>query len=326
MDRKTEYEALLQQFPNRIIRNEPLSTHTTFRIGGPADLFCTVRSADKLIQLLCAVRETTVPVVIIGSGSNILADDRGFHGLVIRFFNQNPPELNAPYITVSAGSLLQDVIKFAVNNSLSGLEFLTGIPGSVGGAVYMNAGAYGKSISDILHQAVIIDSDLQVQTVSSEYFQFGYRSSILQTTRFPVVSAVFRVTQGDAETIRTECSRISSIRWEKIPDETIPSAGSFFKNLPPEHPGENRRPAGFFLDKAGAKQMRFGGAAVYEKHANIIINTGTATASDVLQLARKMKTAVMKMFGISLEEEVRFLDAERGFTTIPADTSAAASL
>ena len=313
MERESAYQTLMQKFPDLIKRNEPLSTYTTFKIGGPADLFCTVYFSDELTAVLQSACSLEIPAVLIGCGSNVLVDDAGFRGLVVKFVNTESPLLEYPYLTVSAGNSLKTVLEFAAEHSLGGLEFLAGIPGSVGGAIYMNAGAYGKCISDIIRWAVILDEDFHPKKVAAEFFQFSYRSSVLQTVFFPVVSAVFEITRSDSQVIRAEYERILQLRREKVPEDSIPSAGSFFKNLPSEYPGENRRSAGLYLEKAGAKQMRVGDAAVYEKHANIIINTGSATAHDVLKLADRMKTAVANQFHFNLEPEVRFLAANRGF-------------
>jgi len=312
MHREKAYGLLLHRFPGTIVRDEALSRHTTIQIGGPADLFCEVNSVETLLLLLRTSHELQIPTVLIGGGSNLLVDDKGFRGLIIKFVNREPPHLDFPFLTVSAGSSLKEVLEYAAEHSLSGLEFLAGIPGSIGGAICMNAGAYGKTISELVRHAVIIGNDQELQTVSPDFFQFNYRSSILHSCPETVVSVTLEVSRGDASAIRKEYERILVIRASKQPKPTIPCAGSYFKNLPPERPGENRRPAGHFLEQAGAKSMKVGGAAVYSGHANIITNTGNATAQDVLKLGEKMKKAVYEKYKIMLEEEVRFLDAEKG--------------
>ena len=320
MDRDAAYGELMRMFPGLMAKSELLSKHTTIKIGGCADLFCELHSTGTLLPLLHAALNLQVPAVIIGGGSNLLVDDRGYKGLIVKFINHEPPGLEFPLLTVSAGNSLKEVLDFAADHSLSGLEFLAGIPGSVGGAVYMNAGAYGKTISEIVHSAVIINDKYDLQTVKPEFFQFSYRSSVLQVRPETVVSLSLKVSRGDSTAIRNEYERILSLRAGKHPKPSIPNAGSYFKNLPPEHPGGSRRPAGYFLEKAGAKTMKVGDAAVYSGHANIIINTGNASAQDVLRLAQKMKEAVYKKHNIILEEEVRFLDSEKGI--IQSDKSA----
>ncbi len=312
MKQNRRYDELEKNFPDIIRRNEPLNRHTTLKIGGAADLFGEVRSADTLLPVLKSACSLTIPTVIIGSGSNILVDDAGFRGFVVKFVSDKPSHLDFPYVTVSAGSVLKDFLEWAADRSLTGLEFLAGIPGTIGGALYMNAGAYGKSIGEILYKADIINEAFELQSIDRGFFEFHYRRSILQKRPVTVISAVLSIAKGVEKDIRTEYQRILSIRARKHPRPAIPCAGSYFKNLPPERPGDNRRPAGYFLEQAGAKSMKVGDAEVYDKHANIIINSGNATARDILKLAQNMKDAVYKKFNIALEEEVRFLDSKKG--------------
>lgn len=312
MDREKAYGLLLSRFPGIIVRDEPMSRHTTIQIGGPADLFCEVNSVETLLPVLRMLHELQIPTVLIGGGSNLLVDDKGFRGMIIKFVNREPPHLDFPFLTVSAGNSLKGVLEYAAEHSLSGLEFLAGIPGSFGGAICMNAGAYGKTIGELVRHAVIIGNDHELQIVNQEFFQFNYRSSILHFSPETVVSVTLEVSRGDATAIRKEYERIIAVRADKLPKPSIPCAGSYFKNLPPGSPGENRRPAGYFLEQAGVKSMKVGGAGVYSGHANIITNTGNAAAQDVLKLAEKMKKAVYEKYKIKLEEEVRFLDAEKG--------------
>jgi len=312
MKQNQHYDELEKQFPDIVRRNEPLDRHTTLKIGGAADLFCEVHSADTLCPVLKAARSLTIPTVIIGRGSNILVDDEGFRGFIVKYVNDELPRLDFPYVTVSAGNELKNFLEWAIDRSLTGLEFLAGIPGTIGGALYMNAGAYGKTIGEILYKADIVDETFELQSVDPGYFEFRYRKSILQKRPVTVISAVLSIANGIEKDIRLEYQRILAIRAQKHPRPAIPCAGSYFKNLPPERPGENRRPAGYFLEKAGAKSMKVGDAEVYHKHANIIINSGNASARDILQLAQKMKDAVYEKFNITLEEEVRYLDSKKG--------------
>lgn len=312
MDKNRSYRIIQDKFPGIFIKNEPLSKHTSFKIGGAADLFCSLVDTGTFQEVLKELKILSLPFVLIGGGSNLLVDSRGFRGVVVKLSGAGDPEIDFPVLKTGAGTRLQELLEFAAENSLSGLEFLAGIPGTVGGAVYMNAGAYGSSISDILFSAKILDDDFAFVEAGPEYFQFSYRDSILRQTKNIVVSASFIMLKGNKVDIVSEYSRIKSIRAEKHPAPDIPCAGSYFKNLPPENPGEHRRAAGYFLEKAGAKSMRSGGAAVSQKHANMIINENNASAADVLQLAEMMKNAVFEKYGITLEAEVRFLDAEKG--------------
>jgi UDP-N-acetylmuramate dehydrogenase len=312
MDKNSNYRTLQDKFPGIFIKNELLSNHTSFKIGGTADLFCPLNNTGTLQAVLKEAKNLSLPVVLVGGGTNLLVDDRGFRGVAVKFSGAGNPEIDFPVLKTGAGIQLQNLLGFAAENSLSGFEFLAGVPGTVGGAIYMNAGAYGSSISDIFLSATILDDDFTFVEAGLEYFQFSYRNSILQKTKNIVVSASFIIQKGNKVDIISEYNRIKSIRAEKHPAPDMPCAGSYFKNLPPEKPGEHRRAAGYFLERAGAKSMRSGGAAVSQKHANMIINENNASAADVLQLAEMMKKAVFEKYGIMLEAEVRFLDAEKG--------------
>ncbi len=312
MNSSKAYFELIRIYPYLIIRDEPLKNHTWFRIGGNADLFCTIDTPEILISVMKSARELEIPYVLIGEGSNLLVDDRGFRGLIIKYYSDSEPELDFPNVTASGGLALRELLRYAQRKSLSGLEFLAGIPGSIGGAVYMNAGAYGSSVSEILKSAVLINEDLIFEKVPKDYFHFDYRTSVVQLRKVYVASASFRIVPGNSNAIQKEYDRIIAIRHSKHPDETLPCAGSYFKNLPPEKPGENRRAAGMFLEQAGAKDLHVGDARVFENHANMIVNAGEAKASDVLKLADRMRDLVLEKFNFELIPEVKFLDAESG--------------
>lgn len=313
MDIESVYNKLLNRFPGVFTRNEPLHKHTCFQIGGNAGIFCLISSIDLLKTVLLTVRELEIPYAIIGGGSNLLVDDGGFRGLVIKFMaEKDEPVIEFPLLKVHAGKTLASVLDFAAEHSLSGLEFLAGIPGTIGGGVYMNAGAFGSSISEILHSARIITGENEITHVTPDYFHFSYRDSILQHNTDIVIDVSLRVKSGTSDEIVNKYIEIKKIRSQKHPPLDTPCAGSYFKNLPPDKPDGHRRPAGYFLEQAGAKSLKSGAAAVYHKHANMIINTGGAKARDVLQLAEKMKTAVYEKFHIRLEEEVCFLDEHKG--------------
>lgn len=311
--RKSEKQnELLQRFPGLIRTGEKLAEYTWFRIGGISDMFCTPRDRYELKSVLTAVKELDIPYVIIGDGSNLLIDDDGFRGIVIRISSGLEPVIENGLLTSEGGLTLSDVLSCAAENNLSGMENLAGIPGTVGGAVFMNAGAYGTSINELLVKAEILTAGFRIETVEPEYFRFRYRWSYLQESGDILLSATFALKEGNRQSIEAEYAGIKQDRAMKHPGEGEFCAGSYFKNLPPEEEGGRRRAAGLYLDRAGAKQFRSGGASVYHKHANMIINRGEATAGDVLRLAEMMKKAAKDKFGIVLEEEVRFLDSENG--------------
>ena len=312
MNAAAAYSEIESAFPGRIVRNERLDRRSYFRIGGAADLFCETGDSGLVRRIVLKCRELNVPWELIGSGSNLLIDDGGFRGLIIRFSSTDTPTFDFPLLTAHAGLELAAMLESAADRGLSGFEFMAGIPGTVGGAVFMNAGAYGGSVADVLVSADVLDESIEPVTMTAGDLQFSYRHSVLQRRRMIVTGAVFRGVRGEPGAIRAEYARIKSIRAEKHPGPDLPCAGSYFKNLPPEREGEWRRPAGRFLEEAGAKEMRVGGAAVFNKHANMIVNTGNARSEDVRELAGKMKHAVRRKYSIDLEEEVRFLDAVQG--------------
>jgi len=295
----------------RLRRNEPLKPFTTFYLGGPAEVFLEVRNEAELVAAVALARSEGLPYFLLGGGSNLVVSDRGVPGLVILNKAGDPDnvDLARGLITVSSGRPLSHLVGLAWRHCLTGLEPFTGIPGSVGGAVYGNAGAYGRSISDLLICADILTPEGELIRVDRDWFGFAYRTSALKRRRDIVVNVTVRVQAGEREQIKARMIDISTQRHAKHPPREIGSAGSFFKNLDPS-PGETRRrAAGEVLEKAGAKQMSFGGASVYAKHANFIINQGRASAADVRELAQRLKEKVRSMFDIALEEEVIYLGA-----------------
>jgi UDP-N-acetylmuramate dehydrogenase len=284
-----------------------LAPLTTIRIGGPAALFFKAQSAEQLLQSLASVRELGLPYWLLGGGSNVVISDEGLDGLVIFDANREQLAFAESAVTISSGFALADLVEECRRRGLSGIEFAVGIPGSIGGAVCGNAGAYGSSIGERLVEAEVWTPECGVRRVGPAFFDFAYRDSVLKHGEGIVLSATFRVEPGDPGRIEAALKANLKRRWERLPPPELPCAGSFFKNLPPEHPGEHRRAAGLFLERAGAKGLRVGGAQVYEKHANIIVNTGGATARDVRALAGQMKNLVQQRFGITLEEEARYL-------------------
>lgn len=288
-------------------RDVPLAPLTTFRIGGLADLFVEARSRAALVEAVRAARVHRVPCFVLAGGSNLLVDDAGIRGLVIHNIAAEVRR-EATRLTVGSGLPLGGLLEAAAREGLTGLEFAAGIPGSVGGAVYGNAGAYGKSMQDVLVRVSLLTADDRVVEVGPEALGFTYRTSALKTTGDLVLDATFQLAPGEPERIRRAMHEIVEIREAKHPDAArFGSAGSYFKNLPPPTPGARRTPAGLLLEQVGAKGMSVGRAMVAREHANFIVNPGGATAADVLELARRLKALVRDRFGVMLEEEVLYV-------------------
>lgn len=312
-----KYNKFIEIMGEEVRIEEELSKYTTFKIGGKADLFCLVKSEDILIRAVKVADELEIPFVVMGSGSNILVSDEGYRGLVIKNENKEKIEIfDENKIFVNSGVSLSELLEFSADNSLAGLDLLAGIPGSVGGAIYMNAGAFGCTIGEHILSGKVIDKSGNLYELNKGEFSFGYRSSRLQKSGEILVSIVLKLIKGEKEKIYNKINEIIEIRRKKHPDKTVPCAGSYFKNIIISGQMEKREPAGFYLEKAGLKGMQCGGAKVFEKHANFIINTGEAKSSDVLKLARIMKDKVKKLFGIELNEEVVYLDDIKGFSKL----------
>lgn len=282
--------------------NEPMSCHTSFKIGGAADIFISVSSANELSAVFKKCGELNIPRFIIGKGSNLLVSDLGLEGAVISLLGLNGISVSGEEITCGAGAALSDVCRAALRNSLTGLEFAYGIPGSIGGAVYMNAGAYGGEISGAVLSAECMTADGSTVKVEAKDMNFGYRKSVFKENGTTVISAVLRLQKGEKKEIEEKMEDYISRRKSKQPLE-YPSAGSFFK-----------RPEGYFagalIEKNGLKGASVGGAQVSCKHAGFIINRGGATAADVMKLSRKVSDTVLAKDGVSLEREVIFIGRE----------------
>ncbi len=302
------YTELDRKFLGRLEKNVLLSRHTTFGIGGPADRFAEVEDATLLAELLAAAREHRIPVFLLGEGSNLLVDDAGLRALVIRN-RMGRVDFQGRTLRVEAGAGFHSLILETVEHGLGGLEFAAGIPGTVGGAVWGNAGCYGRSIGDFLVDARWIEPDGTIRRIEPSAFAFEYRESALKRNDCVLLEVTLELDEGDRGKSLQVIEDNLELRRRKHP-QGQPCAGSYFKNIPPSHPEERRIPAGRLLDEVGAKGLRVGGAAVFEKHANIIVNLGGATARDVLQLAAEMKRRVRESFGIELEEEVTFVPAD----------------
>jgi len=285
-----------------------LSNYTTFQLGGSCPCLIECSTPDELIETVQRLIKNETAFLLIGGGSNLVVSDHGLNTTVIRYLSPTPLiENNGNNITVSASTILDDLALFCVDEGLEGLNYTTGIPGTVGGAVVGNAGAWGKQVGDVFKSAVIIDKNGQTKTVGPDYFAFTYRHSRLKETNEIIVSVTFNLTPGNPVTLAQERAEILKIRAEKHPDlATQPCAGSFFRNIEPTSQAERRQASGWFLEQAGGKNLRVGGAYILDKHANIIIKGPGATAQDVHDLHLKMIEVVKEKFGLQLVREVRF--------------------
>ncbi len=287
-----------------------LKNLSNFKIGGLADFFFEARTPDELKKVLSIARKSGIRYDVIGGGFNLLFDDSGYRGLIIRNACRGVEfNLVSGRLSAFGGTPLEDLTALCRKHGLAGLEFLAGIPGTVGGAVYGNAGAFGRSVGEILTEALLLDvSGNEKRAVSIEEFEFGYRDSRLKKTGDIVLSADFQTRPGEAAAVSACMDSYLALRAERHPSRDMAYAGSYFKN--PLGSDGKRLAAGKLLEQAGAKQMTVGGAAVYEGHGNFLYNRGGATAADVRQLAAVLKARVKDHFGVELEEEVIFLPAE----------------
>ena len=305
----TEIPKILDRLPPDlrvlVTPSVPLSTLTTLRIGGPAALVCPVRNAEQARRFQAFCEQENLSSAVFGGGSNILAADAGFRGLVLRIATDRF-DVRGETVTAGAGLDFDLLIRRSLDVGLTGLEFASGIPGTLGGALVGNAGCYGRQIGEFLVEALVLRENGSLERIGPEDFGFAYRRTHLQDSRDVVLEATLRLRRGDIDLARTDRREKIADRLAKHPLD-IPSAGSWFKNLDPSSPHGRRTAAGALLEEAGAKQMSVGGAAVFPRHANIIINRGGASCADVLELARMMKEAVQARFGITLEQEVRYL-------------------
>lgn len=286
-------------------RDVPLGPLTTLKIGGLADWYFRADTVDDLVAALCAGRGSGLPVTLLGDGSNVLISDKGIRGLVIHN-RANRIERRGDHLFSEGGSLLSALVDRSRMEALTGLEFAAGIYGTVGGAIFGNAGAYGRSIAGLLCDAEILTGDGERRRVLPSEFEFSYRQSACGRKKWVVLTSEVALAPGDRDTIGAEIDRIIAIRATKLPAD-LPSAGSYFRNIEDPKAEHGKVPAGQLLEAVGAKNMRVGGAGVFGRHANVIVNLGGATAADVLCLADQMKTAVRDRFHIELQAEVRFL-------------------
>nr|WP_302391565.1 UDP-N-acetylmuramate dehydrogenase [uncultured Blautia sp.] len=285
---------------NRVLFDEPMSQHTTFRIGGPADVFVMPENYEQIREVLRLCKEEKLPFFVLGNGSNLLVSDSGYRGVIIQMDrNMEEIRLDGEEIHACAGALLSSVAVAARNASLTGFEFAGGIPGTIGGAAVMNAGAYGGELKDVLKEVTVMTREGEILTIPADKLEMGYRTSIIKTAGYLVLEAVISLKKGDEEKIRAVMKELSERRTEKQPLD-YPSAGSTFK-----------RPEGYFAGKlimdSGLRGYRAGGAQVSEKHCGFVINAGGATAEDVRSLMDHVIRVVREKYGVTLEPEVKFL-------------------
>lgn len=285
---------------DRVFTEEAMSQHTTFKIGGPADYFLMPDKGEDVGRVIKICKEKEIPYFILGNGSNLLVGDGGYRGAVIQIYrNMSSVTVEGNEITAQAGALLSAVAAAAKNASLTGFEFAGGIPGTIGGAVVMNAGAYGGEMKDVLTEVTVMNAEGDIFTLPTEELELGYRTSIIKTAGYIVLEAKIRLKEGDPEVIRETMKDLTIRRTTKQPLE-YPSAGSTFK-----------RPEGYFTGKlimdSGLAGYQVGGAQVSEKHCGFVINAGDATARDVRTLMDNVRDIVYKKYGVTLEPEVKFL-------------------
>jgi UDP-N-acetylmuramate dehydrogenase len=302
---KEVIDLLQKRFKDKFFQDHSLAGYTTFKIGGPASYFVECRNRDDIIDSVNLAHQSGIRYFVIGGGSNILVSDSGYHGLIIYIANSEL-KIEADHLLVDAGYNLETLVNTMCNQGLQGIETLAGIKGTVGGAVYGNAGAFGTSIADSLISAEILKPGQEPRWEDNNYFAFSYRNSILKKTREVVLRVKLGFERKPARELIEKQSEILALRETKHPGWDC-SAGCFFKNIEAPDQPHGKLAAGYLLDKIGAKNLTIGGARVFENHANILINSGQAKAEDVRKLAEMLKERVKNEFGYTLEEEITYL-------------------
>ncbi len=283
-----------------ILEDEPMSRHTTFSVGGPADIFVQPSTIEELEWTMLCARERELPFFIVGNGSNLLVSDQGFRGIIVQLGKEfQEIRVEGETMEVQAGALLSRVARTALDHSLTGLEFAAGIPGSMGGATAMNAGAYGGEMKDVIKEALVLTKDGQLVRLTADELDLGYRHSSVFDKDYIVIQVRLQLQKGDPQAIRARMDELAQARRDKQPLE-YPSAGSTFK-----------RPTGYFAGKliqdAGLKGFRVGGAMVSDKHAGFVVNVDHCSAADIAELIRQVQTRVKDHSGVTMHPEVRFL-------------------
>ena len=282
----------------QVKKDEPMKIHTTFRVGGPASYFVTPETEGEIAKVIEVCTQENVPYYIVGNGSNLLVGDKGFRGAIIQLYkSMGTFQVEGNQITAQAGCSLAQIANAALDAALTGFEFAAGIPGTLGGAVVMNAGAYGGEMKDVLTSVRVMTEEGEIMELPAEELGLGYRTSIIPEKRYIVLGAVISLTEGKKEEIKAQMDDLRQKRVSKQPLE-YPSAGSTFK-----------RPEGYFAGKliqdSGLKGFTVGGAQVSEKHSGFVINKGNATAADVMELIRQVTAKVKEDTGVTMEPEVK---------------------
>lgn len=305
MNKYIEFSKLLKDFYSEedIILDAPMKEHIYFKVGGPVDILVTPITREQVIKTVNLCKEHNVPYFLLGNGSNLLVKDGGVEGVIIKFCKMQNITVNGDELTADSGVLLKDVSKAALESNLTGFEFACGIPGSIGGAVFMNAGAYNGEISHVIKCAEVIDNEGNVIILNKDDLQLGYRSSVIMKKGYVVLNATMALKEAEHNEIEDKMKDLTQKREEKQPLE-YPSAGSTFK-----------RPEGYFAGKliqdSGLKGFSIGGAAVSEKHSGFVINKGGATAQDVLDVIAHVQKIVKENFGVDLHTEVRIMGRDK---------------
>ena len=286
-----------------ILLDEPMSRHTTFRVGGPADFFVTPKAKEEVRDVIRICKEAGMPYYIIGNGSNLLVSDAGYRGVIVQIYKEmNEVKVEGDLVKAQAGALLSGIAAKALGAELSGFEFASGIPGTIGGACVMNAGAYGGEMKDVLESVTVLTGEGKIIELGRNELELGYRTSVIAKKGYIVLGAVLKLERGDGEKIKTYMDELKGKRVTKQPLE-YPSAGSTFK-----------RPEGYFAGKliedAGLRGFQVGGAQVSEKHCGFVINRDHATAADIMELMRQVQIRVKENSGVDLEPEVKRLGDE----------------
>jgi UDP-N-acetylmuramate dehydrogenase len=305
-------EALLSQLPEQatVVPGAELRDYTTFKLGGPCPMLIECPDADTLSNAARLLHDAAVDYMVIGQGSNLLVADKGIPQVVLRYCAEKQPDVVVEdgCVRVSGSTLLDDLVRLTIDRGVGDLSYCSGIPGTVGGAIVGNAGAFGRQIGDEVVSVCLLSHDGSRHEVPAAELGFVYRGSRLKQSGAVVLNAVLKVDAADVHTMQAERERIMELRRTKHPDwMELPCAGSVFRNIEPTSAAERRQAAGWFLEEAGAKDFRVGGARLYEKHANIIIADPVATARDVYELTEQMIAAVREKFGFELVREIKLL-------------------
>ncbi|MFR4163626.1 MAG: UDP-N-acetylmuramate dehydrogenase [Paraclostridium sordellii] len=304
MNKEFIYKNLLNILDKEgIYLNEPMKNHISFKVGGPADFLLKPKTEDEIKRLIEFFKNENIPYIVIGNGSNLLVKDGGIRGVVIKIAdNFNKFEIEDTKVIAQSGALLSFMGKAILNKSLTGFEFAAGIPGTLGGAIAMNAGAYGGEMKDIVKSVRLMDSKGNIIELSNKEMEFEYRRSLISKSDYIVLSAIMELKEGNFDEIKGYMKELTKSRVTKQP-LNLPSAGSTFK-----------RPEGHFaaklIEDSGLKGLTLGGARVSEKHSGFVVNIGDAKAKDIIELINVVKSTVYSKFGVMLEEEVKILGDE----------------